>query len=112
MATYIEYELDDGTILYIQGDDVEESGGVRRVSRGDDGNAVVQSTNTFRDALAGVKSSAKLLREQLNELKADEVEVTFGLKAIGEAGFFGISKVGMEANYEVKLKWDNTKKAE
>jgi len=37
------------------------------------------------------------------------VEVKFGLKATGEAGnyLFAIGKVGVEANYEVTLKWSN-----
>ena len=35
----------------------------------------------------------------------DEVEVTFGLKAAGEAGNFAVAKVGAEASYTVTLKW-------
>ena len=42
-------------------------------------------------------------------MRADEVEVSFGLKAVGEAGNFAIGKVGMEANYVVKLKWSGEK---
>ena len=31
--------------------------------------------------------------------------MTFGLKTTGEAGLFAVGKVGLEANYTVKLKW-------
>jgi hypothetical protein len=44
-------------------------------------------------------------------MRADEVEVTFGLKAVGDLGNFAIGKVGAETNYTVKLKWTNTKEA-
>lgn len=106
MGTYLEYELEDGTTILIEGEEPKGSG-VTKASRDKDGNVIKKTDTTFHDALAGVKRSASVLRAQLNELKADEVEVTFGLKAVGEAGVFGISKVGLEANYTVKLKWNN-----
>jgi len=104
MTTYIEYELEDGTTLLIEAEE-QRTGGVRKASVDKDGNVIQKSGAKFQDALAGVKASARLLREQLNELEAEEVEVTFGLKTTGEAGFFAVGKVGMEANYTVKLKW-------
>ena len=109
MTTYIEYELEEGITILIESEE-QKSSGVTKVSRDKDGNVIKKTDATFQNALAGVKKSASHLREQLNELKADEVEVTFGLKAIGEAGIFGISKMGMEANYTVRLKWDNSQK--
>ncbi|MEW5870666.1 MAG: CU044_2847 family protein [Chloroflexota bacterium] len=50
---------------------------------------------------------ARALREKLDELRADEVEVSFGLKTIGEVGNFAVGKAGVEANYTVALKWKN-----
>ena len=41
--------------------------------------------------------------EKLNDLKADEVDLKFGLVTPGEPGKFAIGKVGVEANYEVTL---------
>lgn len=106
MSTYIQYTLEDGTTILIEGEE-QRTGGVTKAGRDKDGNVIKKTDTTFHNALAGVRRSAHYLREQLNELKADSVEVTFGLKAIGEAGVFGISKVGMEANYTVKLTWNN-----
>ena len=104
MSTYIEYPLDDGTTLLIEAAE-EPGGGMVKAGRDADGNLIKRAGMTFQEALAGVKASARLLRQQLSELRADEVEVTFGLKAVGEAGVFGISKVGAEASYQVRLKW-------
>jgi hypothetical protein len=49
------------------------------------------------------------LSRQLREMDAEEVEVSFGLKAMGELGTFAVGKVGLEANYQVTLKWSNKK---
>jgi hypothetical protein len=45
-------------------------------------------------------------------LHAEETELKFGLKSIGEAGIFAISKVGREMNYEVTLKWRKDEKGQ
>lgn len=111
MTTYVEYELTDGTTILIEGAESPQTG-LTPAGRDDDGNIIKRSSKGFQDALAGVKASAAVLRQQLDDLKADEVEVTFGLKATGEAGNFAIGKVGIEANYTVKLKWNNQEKIE
>ena len=103
MASYVEYQLDDGTILLIEGDEAEASSMVR-VSSDSDGNVIKKAGTRFEQALAGVKKSAQFLQAQLHDLKADEVEVVFGLKVVGE-GNFAVVKSRVEANYEVTLKW-------
>ena len=104
MTTYIEYELEDGGTLLVEVKDT--AGGVQKAARGD-GSVVIKATKKFRAALSSIKHSATLLRQELDELKADEVEVKFGLTTTGELGNFAIGKVGVEANYEVTLKWKN-----
>ena len=111
MATYMEYQLEDGTNILVEVDQPQASG-VTRASRDRAGNVITSANQRFEAAFAGVKKSALALRRQLEEMQADEVEVTFGLKATGEAGNFAIGKVGMEANYTVKLKWRNEKQEE
>ena len=106
MATYIEYELEDGSTILIES--IEEEGGLVQVSA-IDGISIRKAREKFEKSLAAIKPWAAALRQQLHDLKADEVEVTFGLKAIGEAGNFAVGKVGAEANYEVTLKWVNRK---
>lgn len=109
MTTFIEYKLDDGTTLLVETTE-DQPPGVTKASRDKLGNAIVSVNQKFEAAFSGVKKSAAILRQQLEELQADEVEVTFGLKATGEAGNFAIGQVGVEANYTVKLKWQNEKR--
>jgi hypothetical protein len=104
MATYIEYELEDGTTVLIESSE-PETGVVRAGTKG--GIRTTPAKKKFEEALTEIKPWAATLRRQLNDLMADEVEVTFGIKAIGEAGIFAVGKVGGEANYEVTLKWSN-----
>ena len=101
MATYIEYELEDGGTLFEM---TEPEGGVQKAARDKDNNVTIKANQKFQAALASVKHSAAVLRQELDELKADDVEVKFGLKTTGELGNFAIGKVGVEANYEATLK--------
>lgn len=108
MSNFYEYQLEDGTTVLVQTSQ-KKPAGLTKVSRGDKVGNVISSVNQkFTDAFAGVKASAVVLRRQLEELQADEVEVTFGLTATGEFGNFAIGQVGAEANYEITLKWKNT----
>jgi len=106
MGAYLEYQLEDGTTILVETDQPQATG-VTKASRDKEGNVVTSVSQKFEDAFAGVKKSALVVRRQLEEMRADEVTVTFGLKATGEAGNFAIGKVGIEANYTVTLKWVN-----
>jgi hypothetical protein len=108
MAIFIEYQLEDGTTLLVQTED-QKASGVAKASRDKVGNVIVSVSQKFEDAFAGVRKSALVLHRQLEEIRADEMEITFGLKATGEFGNFAIGQVGAEANYTVTLKWKNTK---
>jgi hypothetical protein len=106
LATYLEYQLDDGTTILVEIEEPKTSG-VTKASRDTVGNVIQSVNQKFEDAFAGIKKSALALRQQLEEMRADEVEVTFGLKATGDLGNFAVGKVGAEANYTVTLKWKN-----
>jgi hypothetical protein len=105
MPTYVEYKLEDGSTVLIETE--EPAGGVVKAARGPDDVARIQAQKKFEEALQGIKPWVKALRQQLNDLVADEVEVTFGIKTVGEVGVFAVGKLGAEANYEVTLKWGN-----
>jgi hypothetical protein len=104
MSTFVEYQMEDGTTILVETEQPQPTG-VTKASRDPAGNVIVSVGQRFEQAFEGVKKSVTVLRRQFEEMRADEVEVTFGLKATGEAGNFAIGKVGMEANYTVKLKW-------
>ena len=108
MTAYVEYELDEETTILIEIPE-EEAGGIVQASRRGDEPEVLKAEKKFSDALEGVRRSAISIKEKLDDLRADEVEVTFGLKTTGKLGNFAIAEVGVEANYSVKLKWENEK---
>ncbi len=103
MPEFIEYVLEDGSTLLVAAP--EQAGGYAgQTSRGP---ADLQPARRFADALNTVKESARTLMAKLRDLQADEVEVEFSLTTTGEAGNFAVGKVGVEANYVVKLRWTN-----
>ena len=107
MSTFVVYQLDNGDEIL-----VELSSSDGSIIPTSTGSVLIKAKKTFSEALKHVKSSATALRKELEALRAEEVEVKFGLKTTGEAGntVFAISKVGIEANYEVTLKWINPPK--
>ena len=106
MSGYIEYQLEDGISILIEVPDDPSSDLVKGPHNIEE--TVVTAKKTFGDALEGVRVQAQLLRKKLEDLRADEVEVKFSLKTTGELGNFAIGKVGVEANYEITLKWKNS----
>lgn len=102
MSIYIRYELKDGNTLLIETDEPE--GNVVKVAR-ESGNVIISASTKFQEALHSAKASTIALLDELNDLPIEEMEITFGLKSVGEAGLFAVGKIGMEANYQITLKW-------
>lgn len=102
MATYIEYVLEDGSKLLVEADE-STIGAIKAADAS--GNIIIKAEEKFQDAVKFIKSSTSTLRQELKELEADDIEVTFGIKTIGEIGLFAICKTGAEMNYQVTLKW-------
>jgi hypothetical protein len=104
MAAYLTYVLDDGSEILIE---VKSPVAGGMVSASPISESIDKAKLTFNEALENVQKSLYQIQMKFHELQADEVEVKFGLKATGQAGnnLFAISQVGIEANYEVTLKW-------
>ena len=117
MSSYVEFELEDGTTVLIEGDDSEgpiAKGGLVPASRdGEFGKTVVKAQKTFAEAVDHVRGAANQIVTKLRDLSdpPHEIEITFGLKASGELGNLVVGKGGLEANYTVKMKWDRSKEA-
>ena len=101
---FIKYELDDNTTLLVQAPEGFTPKGPVKAAAGDE-EGVTRSTKTFQQAMEPFHQGALWMLEKLKDLQADEVELKFGLITTGELGNFAIGKVGVEANYEVTLKW-------
>lgn len=102
MATYIEYLQEDGSALLVE---VSAATGQAIKASGTSDNTIIKAEHSFKDALKSIRSSVATLWQGLADVQADDIEVTFGIKAVGEAGIFAICKAGAEVNYEVKLCW-------
>ncbi len=101
MATYIEYTLEDGSTILIEAD--ETASGMPIKAAG--GDVLMETEKLFAEALGPVRRSIMVLRQELSDLETDELEVNFGVKTTGEAGLFGVCKLGAEANFSITLKW-------
>jgi hypothetical protein len=110
MANYIQFATADGATILIEvaeEDETYQPGVVKAGLRDKAQEAVSQAGDTFEEGLEVVRRNATAFIKKVRGLSdpPDEVEVTFGLKATGEAGNFAVAKVGAEANYTVTLKW-------
>lgn len=106
MTTYVEYELSDGTTVLVEARDAKSSGVVKASRSGE--NVIIKAGKKFGEALEGVQAQAKEFVAKLKPTEADEIEVKFSLKSTGELGNFAVGSVGVEAAYEVTLKWKNS----
>ena len=104
MATYIEYDLENGATILIEAPE-SEAGAIIKASRGDGDIAKAKAKKSFADALKDVRAQAKLLLHEIEELHVNEAEVKFGINTVGELGNMAIGKIGVGVNYEVTLKW-------
>jgi hypothetical protein len=113
MARYIRFLTADGheILVEVERDEVSPSSGVVKAGlkdRVEDAVGVAQAT--YEAALERIiHHSVNAFIQSVRGLPhpPTEVEVTFGIKATGEAGNVAVGKVGGEANFAVKLAWKN-----
>lgn len=103
MATYIEYDLGDGSTILIEAPEGEEAGMVKAARNG--ATAKTKAQMGFTEALKDIKTQAKLLINEIEDLHVNEAEIKFGINTVGELGNLAIGKIGLGVNYEVTLKW-------
>ena len=95
MKHLMQFELDDGSPVYVEGEASEEDGARRRVARGERG--VEQTGQRFTEAIC--KAFRGLEAPQ-------EIALEFGIKFKATVGVI-ITSVDSEATYRVTLKWSN-----
>ena len=112
MARLVEFTSDEGTI-YIE---VDEKLPIPKPKPEDElisitDEIAAKATETFEDALNGVKPVANAIINKVKSLNepADAVEVKFGIKMSVGLGAIIASGSG-DVNYEIILKWDNKEK--
>lgn len=103
-STILEDAAEEGTV---------QRGVVRAGLKEKTGETVAQTKASFEEGLEVIRHNAKAFIKKVRGLPdpSDEVEVTFGLQATGEAGNFAVAKGGTEASYTVKLTWKRKEKS-
>jgi hypothetical protein len=107
MASYVKFELEDGTIVYVESTDTPKGAGGFIPSRGAE-QAVEQAAVSFDQSVQTIRKMATSLMQNLQAgltEQPEEVGINFGLKASAELGSLIVSRGGMEANYNVSLRW-------
>lgn len=112
MLTYIEYDLGEGATILIEAPASEKTASVVEAGRQLGEIAPVKAKKGFQEALKDVKTQAKLLLKEVEDLHVNEAEIKFGINTVGELGNLAIGKIGLGVNYEVTLKWVKPEKKE
>lgn len=116
MPNYIRFDSEDGdgipVLIEVEETEVDtDEGGTSKVGiREWATNSVAIAQQPFKLAMrAVIKQNVQGMIDAVRVLPdpPSEIEVTFGLKATGEAGNIAVGKAGAEANYNVKLTWKN-----
>jgi hypothetical protein len=108
MPNYREYILEDESTLLIEVDetDISIAGNPREYRGGEKSASRKIGENLHLDeAMSSIKKGVLGLKKTFEDASADEVEITFGLKASGEMGNFLVAKSNMEGSFQVKLVW-------
>ena len=104
MKHIVQFELTDGSPVYVEIDEQDDTTH-RRVSVG--GDAIEKAKDRFVDAINKVKPAAEAVLLSFRELQTpDEITLEFGIKLNGKIGAL-IAAVDSEANFKVSLKWAN-----
>ena len=115
MASYLKFETDHGELL-VETEDAakagsatgEEKAGLGQWVKNQSGEAIAVAQTGFEQAVhraVGVNARAFLAAVSALEAPPDEVELTFGLKGVGEVGNVAVGKVSGECSYQVKMVW-------
>jgi Trypsin-co-occurring domain 1 len=103
MADLVEFELEDGSSVLIETEDVTS----RPVMRGGHAAELVSKADeTFEQALGRVGPTSAAIVERFRGMaqQPDEVEIEFGIKINAEVGAI-VAKTSGEANFRIAVRW-------
>jgi hypothetical protein len=107
MASFVKFELEDGTIVFVETTDTPKGGsGFPLSSRGE--HPSEQSAISFEKSIQSVRKMAAAMVQEMRDgftEQPDEMQINFGMKASGEVGALVVSRGGTETNYNVMLRW-------
>jgi len=101
----LEFQLADGTPVFIESGAGSGGAKLRRVGRGDGKSEQVDQR--FEDAVARIRPAAQVLLDSLKDLNSpEEIGLEFGIKFSASAGAI-FASVDSEAAFKVSIKWKN-----
>jgi hypothetical protein len=91
----VTYALDDETVVKFE---VEPAEGFAPASAD-------QVLGRVQEAIEPAIAAARVVLDKVRQMRPDEVEVKFALKASGSANWL-VAKGSAEGNFEITLKWE------
>jgi len=110
MAHLIEFDLGDGSKVYIMSSNAGLTSNTDQIRSGRINNGIEKAKENLEEVLDTVRSFSKTLIKKIREIEIspDEINVEFGVTISGEASAV-VSKTSAEASITVSLTWKNEK---
>lgn len=113
MNSLIQFELEDGSTLLIEGVDdknKEDSDDRSYVSNSAEEAPITEAEKSLNSSIEIAKSAAEQILKSFKEMNSpDEIQLQFGVKMAAKAGVI-IASANTEANFQVSLKWEKPNK--
>lgn len=103
MTELVEFQLEDGSSVLIEAEDVRGPA-ITRGGRATE--AITRASDTLEEAVHRIGPTSWAIVEKLRELaqQPDEIDVEFGLKLNAEVGAI-IARTSGEANFRIAVRW-------
>lgn len=114
MPHYVQLKTEEGEAILIEVEEHDLPSGVAKAGlHGASVRVIAEVQSVFEKAIQSVvRLNAETFYSAVNNLPhpPNEIEMSFGVKALGEFGNFAVCKIGGEANYSFKIAWKSTSK--
>ncbi len=108
MAQFIQFPTADGGTILVEVEEEQAADLVKAGLGNKVGERIVKLQDTFEATMMEtVRRNAEAFIQTMRTISNPpaEAELAFGIKAIGEAGYTAVAKVGGDATYTVTLTW-------
>ncbi|MFQ5856207.1 MAG: CU044_2847 family protein [Anaerolineae bacterium] len=109
MTQYIEFPTADGGTILVEVESEEQAQGLVKAGLGEKvQEGIIKVQDTFEATMMEtVRRNAEAFIRTMQTISDPpaEAEITFGVKAAGEAGYSAIAKASGESTYTVTLTW-------
>ncbi len=111
MAYLVEYPVEGGGVLRVQGVEEDAPSGLELAARGPACLPLVRARETVQAALAEIEPAITAVADRLKTMAADDVTMEFGLLLGAEGGAI-VAKGKAEVHFTVTFAWHNAERRE